>query len=301
MFRVAKGTRVVLMRHAESDWSQPLYKESDQLADAFVKINGMIAEGSRKSEDVLRYINRVVDDPDFIRVLDAVVSRSNDVPCAIVSAGPTNIDRLVDTALDQISTLVEPEYFTPVSDADVPKRYAATLTKYRKLATEHDVPTTSAVCYRVRAGFALKTHASQAGPCQEDFQNLQNWKFTDEPTKDCLAFWVPRILNGSTSKTVNQQTELLANLQAELDLSAHHMNGFGQVGLVAGLILAHFRATGERTPLNRHLVRTDTRSADSYRLNLGRFDGTGLCCSFWDSDGDALGNVGVFALGVEPL
>lgn len=52
---------------------------TDQLVDLFVQINGMIVEGSRKPEEVLRFIRRVVDDPDYIRLLDVVVSKPNDM------------------------------------------------------------------------------------------------------------------------------------------------------------------------------------------------------------------------------
>lgn len=170
------------------------------------------------------------------------------------------------------------EFFTPLADADVPAEHRATLAKYRKLASEHDVPATSPVCYRVKAEFTLKGHAPKAGPCREGFQYLQHWSFSDEPTAGCLVFWVPRTVAGSMSKTASEQLELLSNLRARLELPAHHMSGFGQASLVAGLILAHFQATGERTPLNCGWVRTDTRDADGRRLRLGVFDGAGLDC-----------------------
>jgi len=39
-----------------------------------------------------------------------------------------------------------------------------------------------------------------------------------------------------------------------------------------------------------------TCNADGNRLNLGNFDGTGLNCNNWNSDGERNGNLGVFAL-----
>jgi hypothetical protein len=172
------------------------------------------------------------------------------------------------------------DFFTPILDADVPEPYQATLAKYRTLATEHGVPATTPVCYSVRAGFTLKKHAPKLGNCKESFQYLQNWNFSDEPTKDCLVFWVPRVINGSTSKTKDKQIKLLADLRTKLKLPAHHMSGFGSIALAAGLILAHFKATGERIPLNQYWVRTDTCGADGVRLDLGGFDAAGLGCVF---------------------
>lgn len=193
------------------------------------------------------------------------------------------------------------DYFTPLSDAHVPERHQAILAKYRQLATEHGVPVTTAVCYRVRAGFTLKSHAPKAGPCYEQFAYLQGWNFSDEPTSDCTVFWVPRIVNGSTSKTRDQQTQMLADLRIKLDLPAHHMSGFGKVGLLAGLILAHHKATQERIPLNQCWVRTDICLADDYRFRLGCFVGSGLRCDHWRSGDDAVAYLGAFALGVEAL
>ena len=77
------------------------------------------------------------------------------------------------------------------------------------------------------------------------------------------------------------------------------MNGFGEAGLVAGLIFAHFKATGKQVPLD--WVRTDTCTTDGCRLCLRFYTDTGLHCWNWDFDGQAHGLFGVFALGVEVL
>ncbi|MDD2786052.1 MAG: hypothetical protein PHS79_04145 [Patescibacteria group bacterium] len=159
-------------------------------------------------------------------------------------------------------SIVEPEYFIPLTDAEavallvesgkyVEEVAKVIVGKYRKLAIEHKVPVTTPICYRVRVGYTLKTHAPKSGPCRKDFNYLQDWRFEDTPTSDSLVFWVPRILRDSTSKTKSEQLNLLAGLHTELELPAHHMSGFGRAGLVAGLILAHFKATGERVPLNQ--------------------------------------------------
>ena len=209
------------------------------------------------------------------------------------------VRRIGEIIVERAKTEEQLEYFVPIPDALVPEPYWQTLAKYRQLATEHGVPATTAVCYRVRAGFIFKSHASMAGPCYENFQYLQGWSFSDEPTDDCLVFWVPRIINGSTGKTKDEQVQFLADLRAKLDLPVHHMSGFGKVGLVAGLVLAHFKATQERIPLDGLWVRTDTCHAGGARLGLGGFGDAGLGCSCWSGDDDASDNLGVFALGVE--
>jgi hypothetical protein len=192
----------------------------------------------------------------------------------------------------------EIEHFTPLADHQVPKRHQVTLGKYRLQATAYGVPEYTAVCFRVRAGFTVKRHAPKAGPCYKGYTRLQSWSFPDEPTSDSLVFWVPRILEGSTWKTKDQQIELLAALRGKLELPGHHMSGLGNIALVAGLILAHFKATGETVPLNWFWVRSDTCRADGSRLGLG-WGEAGLYCGSSDDDDRARGNVGAFALGVE--
>ncbi len=107
--------------------------------------------------------------------------------------------------------------------------------------------------------------------------------------------------NTTGSKTKDEQIQLLADFRTKLELPTNHMSGFGKVSLVAGLILAHFKATGERIPLNEYWVRTDTCDADGLCLDLGKFVSAGLFCGYWLCGGDADGDVGVLALGVEVL
>jgi hypothetical protein len=195
------------------------------------------------------------------------------------------------------------DFITPLADADVPQYHQETLKKYRQLAAEHGVPTTVAVCYRVRGGFTLRTHAPKAGPCRRQFDYIQGWKFLDEPTTDSLVFWVPRLLKDSVMKTYDEQMAFLAEMRQRLGLPEHHLSGFGKISLLASLILAHFKATGERVPLDRCWIRTDTCNTLGRRLTLGDFDETGLYCVYWHFDGsrDGLSTIGVFALGMEAL
>lgn len=189
------------------------------------------------------------------------------------------------------------EHFIPLADAEVPEEYLATLATYRRLAQEHGVPETTPLVWRVRSGFTLKSHAPKAGPCFEGFRYTQGWYFKDEPTKDGLVFWVPRLLDGSTSRNPNQHLDLLVGTRRRLKLPNHHLTSFGSVALLAGLILAHLRATGERVPVGAYATRTDTYHFDGRHLLL-RWEGSGLLyCSSWYPWGHNL--VGVYALGVE--
>ena len=192
------------------------------------------------------------------------------------------------------------EYFTP--EFDVTKRYQETYAKYRGESDDHDdVSAAAPICYRVKTGFTLKTHHPKAGPCYDLFRHLQTWIFPDKPISDCLVFWVPCILQGSTEKNVDKQIRLLANTRNRLGLPSHHLRSFGEISIVAGLMSAHLKHTGERVPLNDQWVRTDTHGAGGRRLYLGGFDTLGLYCNDFRFDEIVYGNVGVFAIGVEAL
>ena len=81
-----------------------MYSDSDKLADLFVKINGLLVDEKRNVEDVMRYIQRVIDDPDFVQVIDRVVSVpsdrivsvSNDAPQPVVAKPIQTDEKLVD-------------------------------------------------------------------------------------------------------------------------------------------------------------------------------------------------------------
>ncbi|HBR80122.1 MAG: hypothetical protein UX09_C0052G0002 [Candidatus Uhrbacteria bacterium GW2011_GWE2_45_35] len=239
-------------------------------SEQYYRLDGQLGEIKRQ----IRQENGYPFDPDRLaRALQAVIEGQFEV-----TAAPPQVD-----------------HFIPIPDAAVPERYKATCAIYRQLATEQGIPVSHPVCYRVRAGFTFKIHAPKAGPCHDSLRYLQDWNFPDEATKDCFVFWVPGVLRGSTSKDVVQQRQLLSDTRTRLALPAHHLIGFGNVALVAGLMLAHFKATDERIPL---VVRIDTCDADGDRLRL--FWGGGeLYCARWFGGGKAYGNFGVLALGVE--
>lgn len=199
-----------------------------------------------------------------------------------------------------ISGLSEEElantFFVPIADKDLPAKFKEITANWRKLATEHGY--TGPVAWRVREGFTLKEHAPRAGKVYDDFRYLQEWKLqNDEPTKSASIFWIPELLVDSKSKNVDQQKALMAETRTRYALPEHHLSSFGSSALIVGLVLAHFKRTGERTPLNCEWARTDTPHEDGRRLCVGDFGEYGPFCSSWNDSSD--NDLGVFAVGVE--
>ncbi len=208
-------------------------------------------------------------------------------------------EELKKFAGDLVIWIVQNTFFLPLSDNEVAEKLTATTINWRKLAAE--LGYTGPVAWKVKEGFTLKAHAPKAGPCYENFQYLQDWNIqNDEPTKDSLAFWVPRLVQGSKSNNVEEQIKLLAELRQRFSLPAHHLTSYGSAALLSGLILAHFKRTGQRTPLNGEWTRTDSLRADGRRLDLGGFLASGLYCFHWPwSDVERSPGLGCFPLGVE--
>ncbi len=189
---------------------------------------------------------------------------------------------------------------TPLQDSEVPKQFRGWIAPYRTLLAEHECSASWPVAYSVPPDFTTKRHAPRVGPCVEKWKYLQDWPLTnDEPTKSGIAFWIPRPLNGSTSKTASNQLVQLAETRTRLVLPAHHLSNFGSTALLSGLVLGHFRRTGERVPLNGLVARSDTLRADGDRLNLN-WRGVELLCDYWNDD-VAYGGLGCFPLGFEAL
>jgi hypothetical protein len=200
-------------------------------------------------------------------------------------------------ARELVSRAVESIFFSPVSDKDLAEELCEVAAKWRRLAAE--LGYAGPIAWKVKAGFTLKQHAPKAGPCEQNFAYLQDWRLqNDEPTKDSIVFFIPRLLPGSTAKTVDEQRKLLSDLRARYDLPETHLASFGSAALLAGLILAHFKITGERVPQDQYWTRTDTLSSDDDRLSLGVFDEVGLNCGSysWGDNRNVL--LGCFALGV---
>lgn len=194
-------------------------------------------------------------------------------------------------------------FVTPLDDNGLPEHHRETCTTWRKIAAA--LGYTGHVAWQVRAGFTLKQHAPMSGACYQSWKYLKEWNLqNDQPTKDSIVFWIPRLVPESTSKDVTSQLNLLAALRTEYALPAHHCTSFGSAALLSALILAHFKCTDERVPQEKRWTRTDTFHVNGDRLDLGDFNKMDLYCCRWDwgdegSHGD--GGFGCFLLGVEEL
>jgi len=159
---------------------------------------------------------------------------------------------------------------------------------------------TGPVVWKVKAGFSLKSHAPAAGPCYQNLQYLQGWELkNDEPTKDSLVFWVPRLVEGSLNKNGTQMETLRAEQRNAHELPSNHCDCFGSIDLLFALILAHYKRDGKRVPLDCKYAASDTLLVVGLRLVAGGFDGVGASCDGWL--GNAGAGVGFFLLGVEEL
>lgn len=200
-------------------------------------------------------------------------------------------------------------FFTPLSDEGAVNalveagkydkaRATAIVTAWRRLADEHGY--NGQIAQRVKAGFTLKDHALKAGPCHKSFDHLRGWELRDdEPTKESIIFFIPRLVANSRNKNIKEQMTLLSDLRQRFNLPAHHLSSFGFIALLVGLIFAHFKRVGERIPLEGAWTHTDTFSFNCDHLFLGPFDESGLGWH-WGS-GNSGSNIGCFALGVEVL
>ena len=176
-------------------------------------------------------------------------------------------------------------------------QFADRLVPWRKLAALMGY--TGHIVWLVKQGFTLKKHAPLVGPCYENLQYLQGWNFNDDPTDDCLVFWVPRLAENSTGKNIKAMEAHRAELKKRYELPGDHATYFGSIQLQFALILAHFKRTGERVPLNLRYAASDTLNAVGYRLIAGNFNDDGLYCYDWLENGYV--NIGFVLLGVEKL
>jgi hypothetical protein len=159
---------------------------------------------------------------------------------------------------------------------------------------------TGPICWRVKPGFTLKQHSPLAGPCYDQFKYLQDWSLpNDAPTGNWIVFYVPKLVPGSTSKTVEEQVVLRDAFRVEHNLPENHMTGFGPACVHTGVLLARCKKTGIRELPNTY-TRSDTLYSDGARLSVGRFGELGLSCLSWwdDRRNDYFGFV---PLGVEEL
>jgi len=196
------------------------------------------------------------------------------------------------------SSLTEEERAVLINNPKLLKQLGERMIKWRKFAIDlgYDGP----VLWRIREGFTLKEHAPNAGPCYQGFEYLKNCIFeNDEPTKSAYVFFVPRLIETSTDKNVDEQMALMAEMRKRYDLPEHHLTSFGSAAMLTGLVLAYFGHAGERTPLNMFWARTDTLREGRQRFAVGPFSEEGLICDYCTWDLKRLDNLGCFPLGVE--
>ncbi len=247
----------------------------------------------------------------FIRLIKDVADRAAELALGKVNPDKEGLQQLfaqgdklklaiAEVVIAKTRELTTTIFFTPLADSEVPEQLQHLVPKWRKLAAL--LGYTGPVAWRVNQGFTLKQHAPKAGCCYENFEYLQGWNLqNDEPTKNSIVFWIPRLIPESLGKNVQEKLALLASFREQVGLPAHHLKNFGSAALLAGLIFAHFKRAGERTPLNELLTRTDTLLVGGYRLRLGDFDSRGLFCGYWIQGDGRISRLGCFPLGVEEL
>ncbi|OGL88583.1 hypothetical protein A3H75_00360 [Candidatus Uhrbacteria bacterium RIFCSPLOWO2_02_FULL_51_9] len=218
-------------------------------------------------------------------------------------------ERLKEFAAGLAAEIVQNTFVFHLSDVEAiaalvsEKGYASEkalgiVTQWRKYATAMGY--NGPVAWRIREGFMLKQHAPQAGPTFRKLTYLQDCQIkNDEPTKSAIVFWVPRLAEGSLCQNVKKMEELRTELRKRYELPENHGTSLGSIALLFALILAHFKRTGERVPLQSLNAASDTFHVGGLRLIAGSFDGYGLSCGDWIEFGN--GRVGFFLLGVEIL
>ena len=181
------------------------------------------------------------------------------------------------------------------------------LSSWRKLANDFDYK--GLVAFFIREGYTVRGHALRSGPCVGGLAHLEGQAFLDEPTKNCIAFWVPRMVPESTYLDIDSQRALCTRMREDYSLLGHHCADLGTVTLLTALIHGHFRCTGEVVPLNGFAIRTTTLGPSSdresavaperYYLKIG-FYSSGLFCDVYGRpEGDD--RLGFFPLGIEEL
>lgn len=166
----------------------------------------------------------------------------------------------------------------------------------RSMASQDGVPDNTLIFADVLPGCLFKRDIPKMGPCHEDFQYLQDWKFVDPPTECCLVFWSPCPIPGSTEKNYEEQVAIVKARGVAAGLPDWCDFTPGSVGHIAGISLAHFKAMGEDS-FSGLVVRTSTCNADGRRLDLS-WDGGGLDCDDWVWGGRPRSVIAVFGLGV---
>jgi hypothetical protein len=124
------------------------------------------------------------------------------------------------------------------------------------------------IAWLVSHGFTLKT-APLVAPCYDRFEHLDSWGFTDKPTEELLAFWVPFTVNQRAEKNVEQMGLSQDILRKIHGLPEGHCVSFGSISLLTALILTYKSLTGKWAPENSRYAVSDTLTDDGSRLFVG--------------------------------
>lgn len=183
---------------------------------------------------------------------------------------------------------------SPMSDNQVRERYphlADYLDSWRKLARFLDY--SGPVAWLFGQGFELRQF-------EEILSHFDCFcGFEDVATEsDVLVFWVPRLADNSRGKNISEMIAHRETLRDLFGLPRTHAKTFGDVRILAALIITHYLLSGERVPHDFMYAATDDMS-DEFRLIVGCFNEGGLCCDFWNDD--AFGFAGFFLIGVEKV
>gem|GEM_PF-2971712 len=207
-------------------------------------------------------------------------------------------DRLLGVIKAFIASII---LVRPIADKDVPKRLQDRVVKARKFATSRGYSAIGYLWWLFQPGLWLRSHVPLWGKCVEAWAFMAGWTLkNDEATGSWLVCWIPLFLEESTSKSVDQQKDWMAEMRKNADLPDHYFSNFGSGVLVALLLLTYKRLTGKEIVPRGKFVRTDTLFSDGIRFRL-RFVAEGLGGDFWGWCEVASSRVGCLLLGVEVL
>ncbi len=166
---------------------------------------------------------------------------------------------------------------------------------YRRGAREKAVADEVKIHAEAWPGITFKQHIPLLGPCWKDFQYIQDpkvWDFPDPPTEHCLISWIPVPL--ATGRDATDDALVVTSMKNTLGLGDKHIVSSGLTVHLAGMLFAHYQATGQ-VVFGDRIIHTHTCFADGRRIGLN-WQWEKLAC--WSWDGVRCGNRAVFLLGV---
>lgn len=230
----------------------------------------------------------------FNAIASIIFRLPDDEQLAIVEQPKRFRELMVSLAAEVASST----FVVSIDDKDVPEQYMVAVKCWRMYAAEFNYA--GPVAWKVKDGFSLKINAPLVGPCYRNLKDIQKWDIqNDEPTKNSIVFWVPRLASVSMDRTFTEMEMIRDLLKKRLELPNNHATSFGSISLLFALILAHFKRKGERVPLKNFFAISDSVGVEGNRLIVGDFGGSGLQCS--DTVGRPRYDLGFFLLGVDLL